>query len=74
MTYKVGDVVSGNVTGRVPWATNHSDPQWNAVRLTWVADDQTVVEGYAQPPRGSRTKVPVKITLPTCRISGKVEG
>ena len=62
--WKVGEVWIADVTGRAPGAESVmcGARVEGTIRLTWVSDE--VVEGYADPIKGSKAKGPQKITLP----------
>lgn len=56
--------------GHVPWADDHP---LSVIDLRWVARDGSVVEGVVRAPKGSKTKSPLKTTLPACRLVARVE-
>lgn len=64
MRWAVGETWLADVTGRAPGSETVQCGQRveGTIRLTWVSDE--VVEGYANPIKGSKAKNPEKITLP----------
>lgn len=64
MRWAVGEIWTADVTGRAPGAESImcGERTLGKIRLTWVSDE--VVEGYADPIKGSNAKRAAKITLP----------
>lgn len=62
--WKVGETWIADVTGCAPGAESImcGERTLGTIRLTWVSPQ--VVEGFANPIKGSKAKQPKRITLP----------